>query len=35
MDYAKPIEEARSMDLRPEALSRFLWENAARIWGWS
>jgi predicted TIM-barrel fold metal-dependent hydrolase len=35
MDYATPIEEARSMDLRPEALSRFLWENAARIWGWS
>jgi len=35
MDYAGPVGDARDMELRPEARQRFLWGNAARVWGWA
>lgn len=35
MDYAKPVADVAAMDLRPESRRAFLWDNAARIWGWS
>ncbi len=35
MDYAKPVADVMEMDLRPEARAAFLWDNAARIWGWT
>jgi predicted TIM-barrel fold metal-dependent hydrolase len=35
MDYAKPVADVASMDLRPESRHAFLWGNAAAIWGWS
>ena len=35
MDYAKPVSDVASMDLREESRTAFLWDNAAGIWGWS
>ena len=35
MDYAKPVADVVEMALRPESRAAFLWDNAARIWGWS
>lgn len=34
-DFASPIEEVQELGLKPESLERFLWRNAARIWGWT
>jgi predicted TIM-barrel fold metal-dependent hydrolase len=34
MDYAGPLAEIDSLQLKPEALEKFLWSNAARVWGW-
>lgn len=35
MSYAQPVAEMRALALRPEALRKVLWANAARIWGWT
>ena len=34
MNYAQPVAEMQALGLRPEALSKVCWENAARLWGW-
>ena len=35
MDYEKPVSDVAAMDLREESRAAFLWDNAARIWGWT
>ena len=35
MDYAGPVAEFAALPVRAETLRRVLWDNAARIWGWT